>query len=68
VAISSAVLRGLNINCGCFGGDGAPVGWGKVLEDVALLVPAWLVFRQGGAPRGEAAGPSEPDSHPAARG
>ncbi len=48
VAISAAVLRGLNIDCGCFGGtDGSPVGWGKVLEDVALLVPAWLILRSG---------------------
>jgi putative oxidoreductase len=46
VAISIAVLRGLNINCGCYGGSvGTPVGWGKVLEDVALLVPAWLLLR-----------------------
>ena len=46
VAIASAVLRGLQINCGCFGeGGGTPVGWGKVLEDVALLVPAWLLWR-----------------------
>lgn len=47
VAISSAILRGLNINCGCYGGDGTPVGWGKVLEDVALLLPAWLLLRRG---------------------
>lgn len=48
VAISVAVLRGLNINCGCFGGaDDSPVGWGKVLEDVVLLVPAWVILRSG---------------------
>ncbi len=48
VAISVAVLRGLNINCGCFGPTGgSPVGWGKVAEDIALLLPAWLVFRGG---------------------
>ncbi len=46
VAIAVAVLRGLNINCGCFGPTGgSPVGWGKVAEDVALLIPAWLIFR-----------------------
>jgi len=65
VAISAAVLRGLNINCGCFGGGGgATVGWNKVLEDLALLVPAWLIFRNGAADRarehgnGRESGPS----------
>lgn len=55
VAIASAILRGLNINCGCFGGAGSPVGWGKVLEDVALLVPAWLLLRGGAANDADAA-------------
>jgi hypothetical protein len=50
VAISIAVLRGLNINCGCYGGTGTPVGWGKVLEDVALLIPAWLLVRRDPGP------------------
>lgn len=51
VAISVAVLRGLNINCGCFGPTGgSPVGWGKVAEDIALLLPAWLLFRPGTGP------------------
>lgn len=46
VAISVAILRGLNINCGCFGGTGgSPVGWNRVLEDVALLVPVWHLLR-----------------------
>ena len=54
VAISIAVLRGLDINCGCFGATGgSAVGWGKVLEDVALLVPAWLLVRPGPDGRGE---------------
>lgn len=52
-AISAAILRGLNINCGCFGGgDPTQVGWGRVLEDLALLVPAWLVFRDRGGEEG----------------
>jgi hypothetical protein len=56
VAISTAVLRGLNINCGCYGGTGTPVGWGKVLEDVALLVPVWLLLRRGPGGGDEGAG------------
>ncbi len=58
VAISTAVLRGLNINCGCFGETGGTtVGWGKVLEDIGLMLPAWLLFRSGGADTG----PGGPD-------
>ena len=41
VAILSAMYRGLDINCGCFSQAGvAPtkVGWGKVAEDIGLLV------------------------------
>ena len=39
-AIISAILRGFEIDCGCFGlQNSAPVGWGKVFEDVALLLP-----------------------------
>ncbi len=68
IAITAAVLRGLNINCGCFGeSGGSAVGWNKVLEDVALLVPAWLIFRSGAAPesgrtpgRAPGAGPDVP--------
>jgi putative oxidoreductase len=62
VAISTAVLRGLDINCGCFGtAVGTPVGWGRVLEDVALLLPAWLLARPGADPAGE---PRHPGTTP----
>ncbi|MBI3071655.1 MAG: DoxX family membrane protein [Deltaproteobacteria bacterium] len=44
-ATTAAVLRGLNIECGCFGqsGSGNAVGWGTVVRDAAFLVPAVLV-------------------------
>jgi putative oxidoreductase len=63
IAITVAVLRGLNINCGCFGeSGGATVGWNKVLEDLALLIPALLIFRNaggvGGRHNGDEAGPA----------
>ncbi|MBI1803087.1 MAG: DoxX family membrane protein [Ignavibacteriae bacterium] len=45
VALISALLRELKIDCGCFGPSHAtPVGWGKVLEDVGLLVLSLYVF------------------------
>lgn len=69
VAISAAVLRGLNINCGCFAGaDATPVGWGKVLEDIALLIPAWLVFRTGNGPTTAVTESPAPTPPPATRG
>ena len=59
VAIVSAVLRGLHIDCGCFGEEpGSVVGWGKALEDVALLVPAWLLARTPPAAAAPAADPA----------
>jgi putative oxidoreductase len=39
VAISSALLRELKIDCGCFGKDHlTPVSWMKVAEDTGLLL------------------------------
>ena len=37
VAVTQVVLRGINIQCGCFGGDSGPVTWLTVLRDVGLL-------------------------------
>jgi len=67
VAIGTAVLRGLNINCGCFGeSGGTPVGWGKVLEDIGLMIPAWLLYRSGGDGGVRAAGGKEGGEAPGA--
>jgi len=39
IAIVSALLRELKIDCGCFGKDHAtPVSWMKVAEDIGLLL------------------------------
>ncbi len=39
VAISSAIFRGLEINCGCFGASKSSiVGWDRVVEDIGLLL------------------------------
>lgn len=43
VGISQALIRGIDLTCGCFGGaDDAT--WGTVWRDVAMLVPAVLVL------------------------
>ena len=47
VALAQALLRGLDISCGCFGDDAGDGGTGGALaRDALLLVPTlWLVFR-----------------------
>ena len=46
IAISLALIRGLKIDCGCFGKEHlTPVSWGKVLEDVCLAgVGVYLII------------------------
>jgi putative oxidoreductase len=46
VAISTAMARGLSIDCGCFtqGAGGEQIGWKKLAEDVALLLLAMQIF------------------------
>jgi putative oxidoreductase len=43
VAMAQAKLRGIDLACGCFGGD-SQVSWGKVAVDLALAgLAVWLV-------------------------
>ncbi|MBI3258151.1 MAG: DoxX family membrane protein [Ignavibacteriae bacterium] len=51
IAIISAILRGYNIDCGCFAqtsqsaaATATKVGWKKVLEDTAMLVGGLYIF------------------------
>jgi uncharacterized membrane protein YphA (DoxX/SURF4 family) len=39
VALSQALLRGISLDCGCFGG-GEPATWLTVIRDLFYLVPA----------------------------
>lgn len=39
VALSQALLRGIDLRCGCFGGADLAT-WGTVVRDAVLLVPA----------------------------
>ena len=48
LAISSAMIRGLSIECGCFetGDAGDTIGWSRLILDTVLLIPAiWLIYR-----------------------
>ena len=43
VAMAQAKLRGIDLACGCFGGD-SQVSWGKVAVDLVLAgLAVWLV-------------------------
>jgi uncharacterized membrane protein YphA (DoxX/SURF4 family) len=46
VALSQALLRGIDLRCGCFGGADLAT-WGTVTRDVILLLPAFAVLRWG---------------------
>lgn len=43
LGVASAMARGLDFECGCFGKANATrVGWGKLGENVGMLVLAWI--------------------------
>jgi uncharacterized membrane protein YphA (DoxX/SURF4 family) len=45
VAIVHVVRAGINVDCGCFGGNSGPVTAWTAVRDLALLAAAALVFR-----------------------
>lgn len=45
VAVAQVVARGINVSCGCFGGDSGPVTLVTVARDLALLGASALLFR-----------------------
>ena len=49
VFLSQALLRGIDLRCGCFGGD-EPASWWTVARDLAMLAAAVAVAR-GPAPQ-----------------
>jgi uncharacterized membrane protein YphA (DoxX/SURF4 family) len=46
VALSQALLRGIDLRCGCFGGQ-EPASWWRVAEDAGLLLMAVAVALRG---------------------
>ena len=44
VFIASAMARGLDISCGCFGAHSQQVGWSKIGENTVLLLCSLAVF------------------------
>ena len=45
-ALSQALVRDIDLRCGCFGGSDVAT-WGTVARDVVMLVPALLVLAGG---------------------
>jgi len=45
--LAQALLRGIDLRCGCFGGD-EPASWWTVARDVAMLAAAVVVVRDRG--------------------
>lgn len=48
IAIASAMVRGLDIECGCFATGVTKVGLPKLIENVFLWVGAFFVFERAG--------------------
>lgn len=46
IALSQALLRGIDLRCGCFGGQ-TPASWWRVGEDLAMLALAVAVVLRG---------------------
>ena len=44
IVIAVSLLRGLSIDCGCFGFDGVALSWKKLLEDVGLLLLSLQIY------------------------
>ena len=42
---TAAYLRGINIDCGCFGGGGGPITWVTILRNLLLMAAAGAVLR-----------------------
>ncbi len=45
VAVTTVVVRGIDVNCGCFGKKSGPVNQGTVLRDAVLLAFAAVLYR-----------------------
>lgn len=51
VAVSSAYFRGINIDCGCFGGAASPITWLTLVRNAALLAASVLCLKLDALPK-----------------
>ncbi len=50
-ALASTLIRGLDINCGCFmnqapSSSGNSHVWSAIIRDILLLIPCWIIYRK----------------------
>ena len=45
MAVVTALIRGLDISCGCFGGDSSAVGLRTLLIDIGILLAGGMILR-----------------------
>src|SRR5207249_3414703 len=58
-AIGAALLRGIDIECGCFGSHGQPTTWRAFVRDTGFVAAAGFIAWR--SPAGEP--PGEPSDH-----
>ena len=63
VGLASALARGIDLSCGCFGGT-APATWWTVLRDLVLLALALGVAASSPSPRPSPSPPLDPARAP----
>ena len=74
VAVTSVVVRGVNVDCGCFGSGSGPVTWLTVLRNATLLACALYLVRldesssESGVGRGDGVREGEGDAGVGAAG
>jgi len=44
-AVGSVYFRGINIDCGCFGTGGGPIGWLTLVRNLSLTAGAVILLR-----------------------
>ena len=46
ILVLITIIRGININCGCFSSDinGTPIGWKKFFENILLFIISIIIF------------------------
>ncbi|HDQ46292.1 MAG TPA: methylamine utilization MauE [bacterium] len=58
ILIVQAFIRGLDVECGCFGAGSSSIGFWKLLENAGLAAAAFILFRM------EAGRTSSPETFP----
>ncbi len=45
VIIAVSLLRGLSIDCGCFGANSSPLSWMRFVEDIVLMLFSIIIYQ-----------------------